>query len=166
MARKCFYSFHYKPDNWRVSKIRNIGVIEGNRPASDNDWESITKGGDDAIKRWIAEQMMGRSCAIILVGANTANRKWINYEIKKAWDDGKGVLAIFIHNLTDKDGTQSVRGGNRLYHVTHVPTGKRLSAIAKAYDPPRSTSRGVYSYIEDNIENWLEEALRIRGQYA
>ena len=164
MARKCFYSFHYKPDNWRVSKIRNIGVIEGNRPASDNDWEAITKGGDEKIKKWIADQMNGRSCAIILAGANTANRKWINYEIKKAWDDGKGVLAIFIHNITDKDGKQSSKGGNPLYHVTHGPTGKRLSAIAKAYDPPRSTSRGVYSYIEDNIESWIEEAIRIRKQ--
>ncbi|MEW8354447.1 MAG: TIR domain-containing protein [Candidatus Thiodiazotropha sp.] len=25
MARKCFYSFHYNPDNWRVSTVRNIG---------------------------------------------------------------------------------------------------------------------------------------------
>jgi hypothetical protein len=57
MARNCFYCFHYKPDNARASQVRNIGVIEGNKPVSDNDWESITKGGDDAIKRWIASQM-------------------------------------------------------------------------------------------------------------
>jgi len=48
MARKCFYSFHYKPDNWRVSKIRNIGAIEGNKPASDNDGETILP-----IKRFV-----------------------------------------------------------------------------------------------------------------
>ncbi len=46
MARKCFYSFHYVPDNWRVSKIRNIGAVEGNKPASDNDWETVTGGGE------------------------------------------------------------------------------------------------------------------------
>ena len=57
MARKCFYSFHYKPDNWRVAKIRNIGVIEGNKPASDNDWETIVGGGPAKIEKWIAEQM-------------------------------------------------------------------------------------------------------------
>ena len=68
MARKCFYSFHYKPDNWRVSTIRNIGSIEGNKAASDNDWETITKGGDAKIKEWIEEQMKGRTCAIILAG--------------------------------------------------------------------------------------------------
>ena len=39
MARKCFYSFHYQPDNVRASQVRNIGAIEGNQPVSDNDWE-------------------------------------------------------------------------------------------------------------------------------
>ena len=61
MARRCFYSFHYKPDNWRVSKIRNIGAVEGNKPASDNEWETITGGGDTKIKKWIAEQLTGRN---------------------------------------------------------------------------------------------------------
>ncbi len=28
MARRCFYSFHYKPDNARAAQVRNIGVIE------------------------------------------------------------------------------------------------------------------------------------------
>jgi hypothetical protein len=28
MAKKCFLSFHYKPDNWRVSQVRQIGAIE------------------------------------------------------------------------------------------------------------------------------------------
>ena len=79
MPRKFSYSFLYIPDNWRVSKIRNIGAIEGNNPAADNDWETITKGGDNIIKEWIENQMQGRTCAIILAGSNTANRKWINY---------------------------------------------------------------------------------------
>ncbi|MCZ2903256.1 TIR domain-containing protein [Burkholderia thailandensis] len=86
MARKTFYSFHYKPDNWRVATVRNIGAIEGNKPAADNDWEAVTRGGDDAIKSWIATQMQGRTCIVVLVGSNTANRKWINYEIVKGWD--------------------------------------------------------------------------------
>lgn len=162
MARKCFYSFHYVPDNWRVSMIRNIGAIEGNKPASDNDWESITNGGDKKIEKWITEQMKGRTCTIVLAGSNTANRKWINYEIVKSWNDGKGVLVIFIHNLKDKKGKQCSKGANPLYYITQNTTGKRLSTIAKAYDPPRTTSKGVYSYIEDNVETWIEEAIRIR----
>ena len=61
MTRKVFYSFHYDADAWRASKIRNIGAIEDNQPASDNDWEAITEGGDPAIERWIKSQMKGRT---------------------------------------------------------------------------------------------------------
>ena len=67
MARKCFFSFHYVPDNWRASTIRQIGAIEGNQPALDNDWETVTKGGDAAIQKWIDSQMEGRTCAVISV---------------------------------------------------------------------------------------------------
>ena len=43
MARRAFYSFHYIPDNWRASQVRNMGVVDGNKPATDNDWETIKK---------------------------------------------------------------------------------------------------------------------------
>jgi len=163
VVRRCFFSFHYKPDNWRVSKVRNIGVVEGNKPASDNDWETIVGGGDRKIREWIENQMKGRRCAIVLIGANTAGRKWITYEISRAWNKGMGVLGIYIHNLTDRGGKQCSKGGNPLYHVTFKETGKRLSTVAKAYDPPRTTSSGVYNYIADHIEDWIEEAIEIRN---
>src|SRR3546814_894075 len=103
MTRKAFYSFHYKPDNWRAAQVRSMGVIEGNKPASDNAWEDVKAGGDDAIQDWIDAQLKGKSVAIVLIGQNTAGRKWINYEIKKAWVDNKGILGIHIHNLKDSD---------------------------------------------------------------
>ena len=112
MARKVFYSFHYNPDNWRASQVRNIGAIEGNQPAKDNDWETITKGGDKAIEKWIADQMSGRSCVVVLIGAGTANRKWINHEIVKGWNDGKGVLGIYVHNLKNSEGKTSSKGSS------------------------------------------------------
>lgn len=165
MARKIFSSFHYKPDNWRASTVRNIGSIEGNQLASDNDWESITSGGDDAIEKWINQQMKGQSCVVVLVGANTAGRKWINYEIKRGWNDGKGVLGIHIHNLKDKDGNQSSTGSNPFSGFTVGDDKKKLSSIVKCYDPPYSTSTNVYNHIRENIVDWIEEAIEIRGRY-
>src|SRR5471030_1563080 len=101
MARKVFYSFHYQPDCSRAAQVRNMGVVDGTVPASDNDWESVKKGGDAAIKKWIDGQLNGTSCAVVLIGANTAGRKWIKYEIESAWNAGKGVLGIYIHGLKD-----------------------------------------------------------------
>lgn len=163
MARRTFYSFHYKPDNWRASQVRNMGVVDGNRPCSDNDWETITKGGDEKIKKWIAEQMDRKSCVIVLIGANTAGRKWINYEIMKGWNDGKGVVGVYIHNLKDKDGYQSPKGSNPFARIRYGDTGKMLSSIVKAYDPPYSNSTSVYNYIKNNLAGWVEEAIDIRN---
>jgi len=162
MARRVFYSFHYKPDNWRAAQVRNMGVIEGNVPVSDNDWETITRGGDEKIKKWIAEQMAGKSCVIVLIGANTAGRKWINHEIVKGWNDGKGVVGVYIHNLKDKEGYQSSKGSNPFASIRYGNTGTMLSSIVKAYDPPYSTSTSVYDYIKNNLADWVEEAIDIR----
>jgi hypothetical protein len=76
-------SFQHKPDNWRACQVRNAGVVEGNPPVSDNAWETITRGGDTAIQRWINDQLNGKSCAVVLIGSATASRKWIKYEIEK-----------------------------------------------------------------------------------
>ena len=159
MARRAFYSLHYKPDNWRASQVRNMGVVEGNKPASDNDWERIKKGGDAAIKKWIDGQLNGKSVAIVLIGEKTAGRKWIKYEIKKAWEDGKGVLGIYIHNLRDKDGNQASKGRNPFDDFTIE--GKSMSSIVKAYDPPYSTSTYVYDNIKENLADWIEKAIDI-----
>lgn len=163
MARRVFYSFHYKPDNWRASQVRNMGVIEGNRPCSDNDWETITQGGDEKIKKWIAEQLDGKSCAVVLIGANTADRKWINHEIVKAWNDKKGVVGVYVHNLQNRDQQQSKKGANPFANIKHEDSGKMLSSIVKAYDPPYSTSASVYNHIKENLATWVEEAITIRN---
>lgn len=165
MARKGFFSFHYQPDNWRASQVRNMGAVEGNAPISDNDWEAVKKGGDAAIQKWIDDQLNGKSCAVFLIGANTAGRKWINYEITKAWNDGKGVVGIHIHYLKDSSGTQSAKGKNPFEDFTMQKDGKKLSSIVKVYDPPYSTSTNVYSHIKENLEAWIEEAISIRNSY-
>lgn len=162
MARQVFYSFHYKPDNWRASQVRNIGKVEGNKVASDNDWEAITKGGESAIQRWIDEQMKGRSCAIVLIGYETAGRKWINYEIEKAWSDGKGILGIYIHALKDREGKGTLKGRNPF--TGYTIGGKPMDQVVKAYDPPYADSQNAYGWIADNIEIWIEEAIKIRAQ--
>ena len=161
MARRAFYSFHYEPDNWRASQIRNMGVVDGNKPASDNDWETIKGGGDARIKKWINGQMSGKSVAIILIGTKTAGRKWIRYEIEKAWNDGKGVLGIHIHNIKNRDGEQSTRGLNPFSEFTVGE--KRMSDIVMTYDPPYITSTNVYNHIKDNLADWIETAIAIRN---
>lgn len=164
MARKAFYSFHYEPDNWRASQVRQIGAIEGNQPAPGNTWENVKSSNETTIKRWIDAQMAGRSVVVVLVGSETAGRKWINYEITKGWEDGRGVLGIHIHNLTDRLGRQSRKGSNPFSGFNIG--GVSLASIVNCHEPRGSTSKGVYSQIQLNIADWVETAISIRGQYG
>ena len=163
MARRTFFSFHYKPDNWRAAQVRNIGMVDGNRPVTDNEWETITKGRAPAIKKWIARQLKGRSCTVVLVGSKTAGRKWISYEISESWNQGKGVVGIRIHGLEDSQGKMSSMGGNPFDHVTFEGSGKRLSTVVKCYNPKGTTSKMRYDWIKEHLANAVEEAVTIRN---
>lgn len=165
MARRAFYSFHYEADNSRASQVRNMGVIEGNQTVTDNDWEKVKRGGEKAIKKWIDEQLYGKSCTVVLIGSKTAGRKWIKYEIEKSWNDGKGVLGIYVHNLKDLNGKQVEKGKNPFDDFTMKRDNALLSSIVKAINPPSTDSKKVYAYIKENILEWIEEAIEIRKNY-
>ncbi len=163
MVRKVFYSFHFKNDHWRTGQVRNIGVIEGNAEVSDHKWEDVKAGGDRAIQEWIDASLSGRSCTIVLIGNKTAGRKWIDYEIKKSWNDKKGLLGIYIHNLKNNNSEQDSKGTNPFDSFSVKE--EKLSNIVKAYNPPFSASTDVYNYIKENISSWVEDAITIRNQY-
>lgn len=164
MARHVFFSFHYKPDSSRAGQVRNAGVVDGNVPVSDNDWEAVTKKGDKAIEDWIARQMKGRSCTVVLVGTNTTGRKWINYEIKQSWAEGMGLLGIYIHNLKDLNGWQSAKGSNPFADFAVGKDKTPLTKYAKTYAAASMTSKEAYKYITDNIADWVEAAIKARNE--
>lgn len=163
--RQVFYSFHYKPDCWRAAQVRNIGFVEGNRPAPDNEWEEISRTGDDTIKRWIKDQMKYRSCTVVLVGNKTANRKWINHEIIESWNSGMGVVGIYIHGLKNQNGYISEKGANPFDFITLKSSGKKLSEVVKCYNPAGNVSKERYDWISKYISAVVEKAIEIRQNH-
>ncbi len=163
MARQVFFSFHYKPDVTRAALVRQIGALEGNKSASDNDWEKITSGGDTAIKKWIAGQMKGRSCTVVLVGQNTANREWINHEIAESWNASMGVVGIRIHGLKNTDGYIAEMGNNPFDYITFRDAKENLSSVVKCYNPAGTNSKERYAWISKHLVNAIEEAIKIRS---
>ena len=162
MARRAFYSFHYKPDNSRAAQVRNMGMVDGNNPVSDNDWETVKGGGATTIKNWIAGQMRGRSCTVVLVGSNTAGRKWINHEIIKSWNDKMGVAGIHIHGLRNLDDKYQPRAATRSPPYPYGSDGTKLSSIVKCYNPAGGNSKERYAWIKKHLTNAVEEAISIR----
>lgn len=163
IKRQVFYSFHFDNDVFRVQQIRNMGVVEGNTPVSVNDWEAIKKKGDDAIKKWISDNMAYRSCIVVLVGEKTAGRRWVKYEIKKAWEDGKGLVGVYIHNLKDPKTGKCSKGENPFDQFTvryDDGSTKKLSSIIECHNP---NAADAYNDIKNHIEDWIEDAIAARG---
>lgn len=141
----------------RVQQIRNIGAIEGNTPVSANDWEEIRKN-DISIKKWIDDNMKSRSCVIVLIGEETASRPWVQYEIVKGWNDHKGVLGIYIHNIKCPRNGKCNQGPNPFDNITFTD-GRKLSSVVKCYNPG---AYDAYNDIANNLDGWIEEAIAIR----
>lgn len=160
MKRRVFLSFHYDADAWRASQVRNMGVVEGEKPCSPTEWEEVKRQGDESIKRWINSHISGTSCLVVLVGKETASRPWVRYEIRRAWAEEKGVVGIRIHNLKDQDGSTSAAGDNPFDRIP-LPDGKKLSAYVKCYNPTGTP----YDWIKKNLADCIEEAITIRNNH-
>lgn len=157
MSRKVFYSFHYERDAWRAAQVRNCNVIadEDEYGVIDSvDWEKIKRDGDDAIKRWIKEQLNYTSVTAVLIGAETADREWVIYEIEESWKRGNGIVGVRIHSVKNQDGKTDIPGANPLDAIT-ADNGSSLSSICKTYDWDDNGA--------ENITDWVEEAYQIRA---
>lgn len=163
MARRVFFSFHFANDFWRTQQVRNINSLEGQRICSTNEWEEVKRKGDSSIEKWIADQMQGKSCVVVLVGAETANRPWVIHEISKGWNDGRGVLGIRIDKLLDVNGRPCAAGPNPFSKVSFTGTTRTLAEVVPLKAPTGVDSKSVYASIANNMEAWIEDAIRIRA---
>ncbi|WP_182030345.1 TIR domain-containing protein [Vibrio sp. B1FLJ16] len=151
-----FYSFHFSNDVMRVQQIRNIGSIEGNSPTTPNEWEKLKQTGKKAVESWIDQNMKYKRCVIVLIGSETASRPWVRHEIIKAWNDGKALLGIHIHNVRcPRTGTS--RKGENPFDLIKFNDGRAMSSVVPCYDP---SSFSAYQDIANNISSWIEYAIR------
>ncbi|MDO5980899.1 TIR domain-containing protein [Flavivirga spongiicola] len=99
-SHNVFISHHGKDDdkvqalkqrlNDRGYTIRNYSVDstkhkDGRRPS------------DAVIQRHLRRQITWAGTFICLIGKDTHKRKWVNYEIRKAYLQGKKIVGIFTH---------------------------------------------------------------------
>lgn len=149
-----YLSFHYDRDHFRVQQIRNMGIIEGQPLLSSQDWEAVKRRGEAAITAWIDKEMQYKRAVVVLVGAQTATRKWVLYEIRKAWDDHFPLVGVRIHGLRDSSGSTDQRGSNPFEQVT-LKGGGALDRFVTLHDPVGTTSKDVYKSIADNLPTWI-----------
>jgi hypothetical protein len=135
MARTVFFSFYYERDVRRIQQVRNSWVVRergATQPFFDGaDFEEAKKraGG---IQSWIEQQLKGCSVTAVLFGAETYNREWVKYEIKRSHELKMGILAIDIHNVRDPLRGTDAQGRNPLEH--YKAGDKLFTSIYRTYD--------------------------------
>jgi hypothetical protein len=162
MARRVFFSFHYERDVWRAGQVRNSWVTKDREAAGFWDaasWEEVKKKGDEAIKRWIDNQLDNTSVTVVLIGAETSTRPYVGYEIEQSYKRGNGLLGIRIHNLKDMNGRTDVMGANPFdfWYITQNGVQTYFSSIYKTYD-------WILNSGYQNLATWIEQAAQQAGR--
>jgi hypothetical protein len=158
MAKSVFYSFHYDRDHWRVNQVLKMGALEGQSILNAQDWEAVKRKGDAAIEKWIGDQMAYKKAVVVLVGAQTASRPWVDYEIRKAWDDKRPLVGIRIHGLKDQNSKTDSVGADPFAKIK-LKNGLTVADYVTLHNPAGSTSDQVYASIKNNIESWVDGAV-------
>jgi len=87
--------------------------------------------------------MKGTSVTVVLIGAETADRPYVQYEIQHSWDSGNGLIGIYVHKQKDKDGKTDTKGDDPFIKMGF--TGIR-----------------TYDWVDDNgyqnLGIWVEDA--------
>lgn len=157
MARRVFFSFHYRNDVWRANQIRNSWVTQGKEAAGfidSADFEKIKKQGDAAIKKWIDGQLVGTSVTVVLIGEETSSRPYVQYELQQSYERGNGILGVHIYNCKNRDGITCAKGSTTFGELGKDSSGNSVYfyQIAKIYD-----------WVDDegykNLGKWIEDAL-------
>ena len=157
----CFFGFHYERDAWRAGQVRNCNLLQTDDQygfIDSADWESLKLQGDEAVERWIDDQLKYTSVSAFLIGAETAKRPWVLHEIVKSWNRGNGIVGVRIHNIKDHARMTDVAGANP-FDQFQLPDNTLLSSVCKAYDWVIEDGR-------NNLGKWVEEAFSVRAEYG
>lgn len=164
MARRAFFSFHYQRDIWRVNQVRNSWVVQaGVQEAVWYDaslWEKTKLRGENALKQLIDDGLTNTSVTVVLIGAETSQRKWVNYEIWESYNRRKGLLGIYIHNLKNINGQTDAGGLNPFDYIYVENTNPRIYLLSQLYPTYNWLSEDGYR----NIGLWIEDAARQAGR--
>jgi hypothetical protein len=94
--RNVFISFAYE-DYDEVNLLRGQAKNE-NSALEFNDWslrEAFDSSRSEYIKSGIRERIGQSSVTLVYLSRQTANSKWVDWEIRESIKQGKGVLAVF-----------------------------------------------------------------------
>ena len=164
MARHAFFSFHYQNDVWRSNVVRNCNALDVGVDTTFFDGverEEVKSNSREEIKSWIDEQLQQTSVTAIIIGEKTADRDFIQYEVKRSIERGNGVVGVRVHDIPDENGETSPKGPNPLDEFVIERDGEwvQVSDIFETYQFSQDNG-------QERLGEWLEEGAKIANRLA
>ncbi|AQP44982.1 TIR domain-containing protein [Tessaracoccus flavus] len=157
MAKSVFYSFHYDRDKFRVNLVREIKSIAGGSEVTGQNWEEVRYKTDTAIQNWIDKEMNYKKAVIVLVGRQTAERPYVQYEIERAWSMKKPLLGVRIHGLASmRDGADSA--GANPFEVAGLSGVPLFDPTATDWSG-RIDTKATYNELARRLPVWAEQGV-------
>lgn len=109
--RRHVFISHHHADDAEVTNLTSLLARSGHdvrnssiraRPANQR---RLDKGlvSDDTIRRLLRMKISWAGTVVVLIGKETHERKWVNWEIEQANKQGKRIVGVFVRGGTDSD---------------------------------------------------------------
>jgi len=170
MARRTFFSFHYKPDVQRAQIVKNSWITREREDAGFFDssaFEKAERTNDDTLKTFLVNAMHGSSVVCVLVGKETADRRWVRYEIQRGIWDERGVLAVRIHTISHFTTGTTTAGPNPLDLLGVFVESSGQDKFVRLIERASSTAKWSYSSdFTKVLPKWAYGSIPSAGSHA
>lgn len=155
-ARKDCLTFR-RADLERPFVSYNAELLEILIPEFDRRLDQLSHSA--SLAEQIGEQLSGTSVTVVLVGPETSNRRWVQYELQESYAKGNGLLAVTLHNIKDFSGHTDTAGNTTFGSLGKDKNGNEVYffQVGKTYD---WVSNDGYK----NFGTWVEEAAKAVGK--
>ena len=110
-ARRHVFISHHHADDQAVTNMtrmlsrNNYEIRNSSIRAKPANQRRLDKGlvSDNTIRRLLRMKMSWASTVIVLIGKNTANRPWVDWEIDQAKRQGKRIIGVYERGGTEND---------------------------------------------------------------
>lgn len=110
-SRRHVFISHHHADDQAVTNLTNMlsrksyEIRNSSIRAKPANQERLDKGlvKDNTIKRLLRMKMSWASTVIVVIGKNTSQRPWVDWEINQANRQGKRIIGVYERGGTEND---------------------------------------------------------------
>lgn len=148
--RRHLFISHHHADDASVSKLTSMlqrsqqDVRNSSIRAKPANQRRLDKGmvKDETIRRLLRRKISWASTVVVVIGKETATRKWVNWEIDQANSQGKRIVGVFERGGTNADvPTSFEKYGSALVAWNARGIVKAIEGQENMFQNPDGTSR-------------------------